>query len=413
MAIAREQPDHKQLQDRAEHGGTPAQISEPADSAVPTLDAPLTRRRSSAGHRVFTFALYNCAAVAVLFLVCEGAASVYYAFHNAWAAPPVAESLYTRYDRDLGWVNRPNVYLPNMYGPGKFLKTNSQGFRNDHDFSQSVPPGKVRIICSGDSFTLGFGVDNENTWPQLLATHAPNLETVNMGQGGYGSDQAYLWFKRDGQPLVHNVHLFAVIYPDLYRMQHASFNGYGKPQLKIANGRLVVTNVPVPRSVEVWAPRLARAEDALADLAVTRLLRSTFGLDKSAPAVPSEERNEATVQLLTLMLDDLVTANRETNSTLVLAYLPIREELSWKNPGYWRGVLADYARQHGVPFVDLSDDFRRLPPETLDKYFIVKGAIDARGAAGHYTEAGNAFVAGLLYDRMLANRQTAAKLQGN
>ena len=51
-----------------------------------------------------------------------------------------------------------------------------------------MPPGKTRIICSGDSFTLGFGVDNEHTWPQQLAARNANLETVNMGQGGYGAD---------------------------------------------------------------------------------------------------------------------------------------------------------------------------------------------------------------------------------
>ena len=203
----------------------------------------------------------------------EGVASIYYAFREAFVSPPVAESLYTAYDRDLGWVNLPNVYLPNMYGPGKYLRTNSQRFRNNEDFTQQVPPGKTRIICSGDSFTLGFGVDNDHTWPQLLATRAPNIETVNMGQGGYGADQAYLWYKRDGAPLDHNIQILALISPDFYRMQHSSFNGYGKPMLAVENDHLVTTNVPVPRSMEVWSPKLVRAASALSNLSITRLLR--------------------------------------------------------------------------------------------------------------------------------------------
>ncbi len=159
----------------------------------------MTRPASSA-RRIGALVLYNIAATVVLLLVLEGIASVYYAFREAFVSPPVAESLYTAYDRDLGWVNLPNIYLPNMYGPGKYLRTNSQRFRNNEDFTLQVPPGKTRIICSGDSFTLGFGVDNDHTWPQLLAARAPNIETVNMGQGGYGADQAYLWYKRDGAP---------------------------------------------------------------------------------------------------------------------------------------------------------------------------------------------------------------------
>ncbi len=362
------------------------------------------------GRRMAAFVLYNIAAVLALLLMFEGAASIYYAFRNAFAAPPVAESLYTEYDRDLGWVSLPNVYLPNMFGPGKFLKTNSQRFRNDVDFTRSVPPGKTRVICSGDSFTFGFGVDNEHTWPQLLAAEAPNIETVNMGEGGYGASQAYLWYKRDGVTLDYDIHILALIYPDLYRMQHPTFNGYGKPVLSLENDRLVVSNVPVPRSMEVWAPRFTRVESALSNLTVTRLLRSALKLNPAAPVARSEERNQQTARVLSYMLDDLLAMNRARNSVLVLAYLPIREELGWKSTGYWREILAEYARQHNVLYIDLTDDFRRQPPEQLDKLFISAQAMDVLGAAGHYTEAGNALVANRIYLRLLGNPETAAKL---
>ena len=85
----------------------------------------------------------------------------------------IAERRHTKYDPDLGWVNGPNIHIPNMYGPGVYLKTNSQGFRNNYDFDTAVPNGKYRIICSGDSFTLGYGVDNDHTWCQLLTVTRP------------------------------------------------------------------------------------------------------------------------------------------------------------------------------------------------------------------------------------------------
>ncbi|MFZ0311801.1 MAG: hypothetical protein WAL85_03755 [Candidatus Korobacteraceae bacterium] len=361
--------------------------------------------------RTLAFALYNIAAVVILLLLFEGLASFYYAFRAAFASPPVAESLYTEYDRDLGWVNLPNVFLPNLYGPGKFLRTNSQRFRNAADFTKNVPAGKTRIICSGDSFTLGYGVDNDHTWPQLLASEAPNLETVNMGQGGYGADQAYLWYKRDGAALDHNIQILAIISPDVYRMQHASFNGYGKPVLAVENDRVVATNVPVPRTMEVWSPRLVRTENALSNLSITHLLRRVLRLDLAAAAVtPSKERNQETAWVLAHMLDDLRETNQASGSVLVLAYLPTREELGEGAGASWRTFLAEYARQHGVLYLDFLDDFRRLPPGQLDKLFIAQGAVDFPGAAGHYTEAGNAFVADLMYRRMLASPETAAKL---
>jgi hypothetical protein len=363
----------------------------------------------SSSRRIAAFVLYNIAATLLLLLVLEGLASAYYAFREAFATAPVAESLYTEYDRDLGWVSLPNIYLPNMYGPGKYLRTNSQRFRSSTDFPKAVPAGKTRIICSGDSFTLGYGVDNEHTWPQLLAKRSPNTETVNMGQGGYGADQAYLWYKRDGAVLDHDIQILALISPDLYRMQHRTFIGYGKPMLEVENDRLVTTNVPVPRSMEVWSPRLVRAQKALTNLSLTRLLRAVFKLDSRPPAAASRvEHNEETARVFSSMLDQLQATNRAKNSTLVLVYLPTREEPT--GGVSWGDFVGQCARQRGLPFFNLADDFRPLAPGELDKLFIGKASVNFSGAAGHYTEAGNAVVADLIYRRLLANPETAAKL---
>ena len=66
---------------------------------------------------------------------------------ETWSATNiVAERRHTQYDPDLGWVNEPNIDIPDMYGPGIYLRTNSQGFRNNHDISPAVPAGKARII---------------------------------------------------------------------------------------------------------------------------------------------------------------------------------------------------------------------------------------------------------------------------
>jgi hypothetical protein len=361
--------------------------------------------------RIAGLVLYNLGTTLVLVLALEGMASIYYTFREAFASESVAESFYTEYDRDLGWVNLPNVYLPNMYGPGKYLRTNSQRFRNNADFTPQVPPGKTRIICSGDSFTLGFGVDNDHAWPQLLATHSPNIETVNMGQGGYGADQAYLWYKRDGMVMDHDIQIFALIAPDFYRMQYAEYNGYGKPKLAVKNDRLITTNVPVPRSMVVRSPGLARAASALSHLSITRLLRRVFRLD-TAPVVTQtqEERDAETSLALSHMLDDLLATNRAKASVLVLAYLPTREEYFANLGASWRNFLAQYAHQRGILYLDFTDDFQRLALEEEDKFFIARGAIDFPGAAGHYTEVGNAFIADLFYRRLLANPETATKL---
>jgi hypothetical protein len=193
-----------------------------------------------------TIAIGFLAAFATL-VITEGLASLVLSFRDRrrvlWAAGRKRSS----YDPDLGWVNTPKTHILDMYGPGGDVRINSQGFRNTDDFDPVVAPGRLRIICSGDSFTFGEGVANDKTWCQLLASLDSRLEPVNLGQTGYGIDQAYLWYKRDGLKLSHHVHLLEFITDDFYRMQTAVFAGYAKPVLDIVHGRLVVTNVPVPR----------------------------------------------------------------------------------------------------------------------------------------------------------------------
>jgi hypothetical protein len=359
--------------------------------------------------RFVIFATYTIAAVLVLFFTIEGFASFLYAVHGAFAQQPLAERLHTEYDPDLGWVNLPNVELRNMYGPGKNLRTNSQRFRNNADFSTAVPPGKTRIICSGDSYTLGYGVDNDNTWPQLLASRAGNIETVNMGQGGYGADQAYLWYKRDGVKLDHDIQIFAALSYDFPRMQQELFSGYGKPVLAIEHDHLVTRNVPVPNYE--WAPTLVRAQNAASQLSSVQLLRRILGLQRASPAADADtQSNEETLRVLSLIFDDLAELNRAKHSVLVLAYLPRRDEYDGDMPEPWRKFLAEYGQSHGILYLDFVDDLRRLDLVELNKLFIAKGVVDFPGAAGHYTEAGNAFIADLIYRRLLANPETALKL---
>ncbi len=66
-------------------------------------------------------------------------------------------------------------------------KTNSLGLR---DREVAVDKGdKYRVLCFGDSWTFGWGVNAENSWPKKLESHLqangiPNAEVINCGQGG-------------------------------------------------------------------------------------------------------------------------------------------------------------------------------------------------------------------------------------
>ena len=372
--------------------------------------------------KIVFWAIVNVALLVLILALVEGLSSLALFVQRVARTPVMAERRHTQYDPLLGWVNLPNVDIKNMYGRGIYLRTNSQAFRNNADFSVAVPANKVRIICSGDSFTFGYGVDNDHTWCQLLAAKDSRLEAVNMGQGGYGVDQAYLWYKRDGVRLAHDIHLFAFISADFRRAAGRSFFGYGKPLLKLENDQLVVTNVPVPKRAFV-VPWLTQNRAAINSLKTSELLRllATGGERITSPPADgpaggepagAESTGGRTLQepVAGKILAELAQLNRANNSVLVLVYLPVH------NPGpeapKWREYVHRAAEQLGLLLVDLTDAFNGLSSEEVTSLFIQEGQLDYTNAGGHYTVSGNQRLADILHEKLLSFPEVRKKLAG-
>ena len=348
----------------------------------------------------------------LLVIIIEGLASYGLIVRDVMATKSLAKRRHTKYDAYLGWVNEPKVYIPDMYGPGVYLRTNAQGFRNNHDIDTAVQDGKARIVCSGDSFTHGYGVDNAHTWCELLSVLDPRLEPVNMGEDGYGIDQAYLWYKRDAVTMAHQVHLLAFITGDFYRMLSDSFLGYAKPVLEIENGSLAVKNVPVPRR-DYYFPWITQNIDNLRNLRTVefsnRLLRKV-GVATSKSHQPTQrERDEKARKLARKIFEDLKRINEQHSSKLVLVYLPTIWELTgkppveweWTDPKDWTEFLEEESRSLEIPFINLFSEFRSLPYNEMVHLFIPKRQLSYPEAAGHLNDAGNKIAARVIYDKLM------------
>lgn len=344
------------------------------------------------------------------FLALEGLAStVVVAKLLCQPAGILAENMYTRYDPDLGWVSIPKIHLPNMYGPGVFLRMNSQGFRGDRDCETHVPLGKVRVVCSGDSFTLGYGVDDDSTWSRVLERMDPRLETVNMGQGGYGIDQAYLWYMRDGIKLDHDIHVFGFISSDVHRTAFKVLGGYPKPTLGLRQGELVVRNVPVPQLDGLM--RFRQRLTPIQNLRAAVLLRSILEKRAQGPFWNSDAPDPGLIRLVAKVFDRLSDTNNKKNSVLVVTCFPTQGDCARGSLNPIEAAIRAETKKLGVHWVDLLDDFLKLPPPQLQRMFISEVAIpNFLFAAGHYTVEGNDFVARLLYDRLHQIPEVAARL---
>lgn len=332
----------------------------------------------------------NVAVLIALLLVIEGLAGYRYLIASTRSRER-AEARHTRHDADLGWVHVPNTHIPDMYGLGVALTINAQGYRAPAVIEQRVPPGRIRVICSGDSFALGYGVGDDRTWCHRLMALDPRLETVNMGQSGYGVDQAYLWYKRDAARLDHQVHLFTFIVNDFERASTVSWD-YPKPLLVADGPNLVVTGTPVPGRRYAWLRRSWEQLEHLRSVAYAR--RVGRWLRPGAARSSGHDSLDQTRAMLRLLLEDLQRLNRERASTLVLVHFP--DHTMAEDPDGWLPFIDDESRRLGIPFIDLLESFRSLPEPVLRRMFIPEGALPYDGSAGHYTVEGNSFVASLL-----------------
>ena len=59
------------------------------------------------------------------------------------------------------------TYVTNGLGGRVRWTNNSMGFRSDREFSHQRPPGVLRILSLGDSFTAGYRVGQEETFSHL------------------------------------------------------------------------------------------------------------------------------------------------------------------------------------------------------------------------------------------------------
>ena len=298
------------------------------------------------------------------------------------------EDSHCQYDAEIGWRNVPETQIKDFYGTGRTLTINADGVRGtDPDTSLMGQPSRYRIICLGDSFTLGYGVDDRNTFPYLLGQTSPKIETVNMGQGGYSVGQSYLWLKQQGRSFSPDLVVAVFIYEDFQRLAVTrTVNGYATPKFDVQHDRLVVSNQPVPE-------RLPAGEDLPHQVQIGQTLVEHSSLARTiAWTFPHQDTTDDS-QLIFVgghIILEMKALCEEWGCPFVLVLIPTIPDLhdSVQVTDYRMTALnlENFAKLHQIPFLDLQRIFveRRL---LGDKLFLTDDPFR------HYSATGNALVA--------------------
>lgn len=334
-----------------------------------------------------------------------------------------AQGTYVAPDPDLGWVIVPNGRtLEGRY------EANAQGARARADvvYAPAPPAGKRRLIAVGDSFTHGDGVTNDETWVARLGALRGDVEAVNLGVPGYGTDQAVLRWRRDGAPLRADLVVLG-IWPEnigrnlsLVRYFLQPAGGFGsKPRFVAGAQGITVVNQPVlagdalvaavteplatpitaddywmiPRDVTPHAYqrlRVARVAGTLVSLYQRRALRQALYAGRDPRGI------EITVAIAAWFEREVAA----TGAIPQVVLIPMRELLD-VYPDENSFPLARALRAAGIEPIDLGPPMAQVVRE--------RGVACCYAADGHLTPEGNDLIAHWLAERLAPQLERAGR----
>tara|TARA_B100000073_G_scaffold310317_1_gene282663 strand:+ start:1485 stop:2561 length:1077 start_codon:yes stop_codon:yes gene_type:complete len=128
-------------------------------------------------------------------------------------------------DYKLGWSPKTGTFKKNT--PPHTVTIDKNNFRKNYP-TESISTTDKAILFSGDSFTFGDGVDDQNTFPSIFQS-IKNQIVINGGVQAYGIDQMYLRSLNIIQNYKISDLFFCFIPDDINRCNYSTFHKIQKP----------------------------------------------------------------------------------------------------------------------------------------------------------------------------------------
>lgn len=331
---------------------------------------------------------------------------------------------YTRFDVELGWsIGRSAQGVDN----GIVFHSSEGGFRANHEYSLTPPPGVRRIAAFGDSFVHCDEVQFDDCWTSEIERAWAGTEVVNFGLPGGAPDQGWLRYQRDAVPYqpcavligfqVENINRVVNRYRPFYAPQ--SGIALSKPRYVLDGDGLRLLPNPVTSTSMLndpaWVERMLGPNDfwyypgmyapgPFDDLLLGRMVRTAFynehreeirgtidGAHPNGSAYqPDDERFQVAGRLLTAFAHDVELRG----ATPIVVFFGQRTEVvtvRHRDPKEYQPLM-DWLKGEDIAVVDVTDDLAKEADRSgVDSLF-------ARG--GHYNRRGNEVVGRALTSKL-------------
>jgi hypothetical protein len=306
---------------------------------------------------------------------------------------------FCRFDHELGWAPLENVTYAKK---GVLVHQNQFGLRAPDDIQVKNTSGRKRVLVLGDSYVWGFGASQEEllTARQVYRT---DDEFINGGVSGYGTDQEYLFYLREGQKFeVDEVVLAFTLLNDVANNLGSKQYSYLKPYFTLNAGQLVLHNDHVRNSIVIRFGRTLRRKCRVYDLCndgVNALIKTLQRKNPLETDVVVSEADRKGIELTLAILKKLKEAVEARHAKLIVVFIPYKPRVEQHLPGNhpFASLLAEGLSKIGI-------SYREPYPEFLKS--AIAGVDPFKPADTHFNAAGHALFAKFVTDSELACAST-------
>ncbi len=341
--------------------------------------------------------IFAAISIVVLWAVCE--AGLRLAGIAVFPTTPYADSSY-----EVEWELKPNF---DGTWVGVSIKTNSLGFR-DEEIPPDKQPDEFRILCLGDSVTLGYKLEEPQTYVAQLEAllnqqYRPRgFQVINAGVDGYSTFQEFYLLKQKGLALEPDLIIVCFVLNDVTEQFRtmASLGGAGhyagagkksltRCMLRVLNKSALYTTAKL---VYMKLEGMRRARLQRLGKWRYRSLDDIYNVAElfKSPLRPEIETAWEFTKAQVLRLSELA---RENSIPVLVFVPPYAGQVEKRGIGMEpQRVLARFCLRHKIPFYDLSPGF--LATSDPERLFL---------DGSHYNAEGSRLIADMLFQKLTAN----------
>ena len=310
-------------------------------------------------------------------------------------------SLFCRFDHELGWAPLENI--THLDKNGFLFHQNQFGLRGPDDMQLKKTSGRKRVLVLGDSYVWGVGASQQELFT-APAVHGTNDELINGGVSGYGTDQEYLFYLREGEKFeVDQVVLAFTPYNDVTNNLNSMQYSYLKPYFTLNGDQLVRHDDHVRNSSVRGFFRFLDRECRVWNLAgkgFDGLENTLLRKPKHEADIVVSETDRAGIRLTLALLKKLKEAVAARHAEFYVIFIPYKPRIEKHLPDNHPFVplIAAGLTQMGVSYREPYPEFLKSAMAGVDPF--------NPSDDNHFNAAGHALFARFVTDTDLARAST-------